>query len=62
MDSRTPSAASPAGGKGREAGQAVPGPALAHTGSDHLGAAAAASGALLLGGVALVRRSRSLRA
>ncbi|MFH8405293.1 hypothetical protein ACH4FX_11030 [Streptomyces sp. NPDC018019] len=62
MDSRIPSAASPAAGKGREVGQAVQDPALAHTGSGHLGAATAMSGALLLGGVALVRRSRSSRA
>ncbi|WP_050514176.1 MULTISPECIES: LPXTG cell wall anchor domain-containing protein [Streptomyces] len=64
MDSRTPSAPSPVGGKGRDVGQAaqaVQAPALAHTGSDHLGAAAATSGALLLGGAALVRRSRKAR-
>ncbi|MEU7148786.1 chaplin family protein [Streptomyces sp. NPDC045456] len=61
VDSRNPSGATPAGGGGREAGHAVQIPALAHTGSDHLGAAAAASGALLLGGVALVRRGRSPR-
>ncbi|MEU7206551.1 chaplin family protein [Streptomyces sp. NPDC045470] len=62
VDSRVPPAASTAGGEGRVVGQAAPVPALAHTGSEHLGAAAAASGVLLLGGVALVRRWRSLRA
>nr|WP_030025095.1 chaplin family protein [Streptomyces monomycini] len=62
VDSRIPPDTSPAGGKGREVGQAVQDQALAHTGSDHLGAAAATSGALLLGGAVLVRRSRSLRA
>ncbi|MEU7205565.1 chaplin family protein [Streptomyces sp. NPDC045470] len=61
VDSRNPSAATPAGGRGREAGHAAQAPALAHTGSEHLGAAAATSGALLLGGMALVRRSRSPR-
>ncbi|MFK8845154.1 chaplin family protein [Streptomyces sp. Ac-502] len=62
VDIRTPPAASPAGGKSRETGQAAQGPALARTGSDRLGAAAAMSGALLLGAVALVHRSRNSRA
>ncbi|MFH8349556.1 LPXTG cell wall anchor domain-containing protein [Streptomyces sp. NPDC018045] len=70
MDSRTVSAAhhrpsssavTPAGGKGRQVAQRTEQSALAQTGSGHVGAAAATSAALLLGGAVLIRRSRTSR-
>ncbi|MEU2791591.1 chaplin family protein [Streptomyces sp. NPDC007100] len=60
-DPRRPSAASPAGGKGREITPAAQTPTLADTGSSHLDVAAGASAALLLAGAVLMRRSRSSR-
>ncbi|MFH9424230.1 chaplin family protein [Streptomyces sp. NPDC017529] len=60
-DPRRPSAASPAGGKGREVTQAPRTPTLADTGSSHLDVAAGASAALLLAGAVLMRRSRTSR-